>query len=65
VPFVWCYDVDIMTLTEGPEMAQRHAFDAIVGVAADAGPTDVASKERDYRNEALERRLQKKLGRRG
>lgn len=40
-------------------------FDAIIGLI-DVGPeTDVASDEERYRHEALERRMEKKLGRAG
>jgi hypothetical protein len=51
-------------LDEGPETAPGRGFDAIVDLAAST-ITDVASKEREYLDEALERRMRKKLGQSG
>lgn len=40
-------------------------FDSIIGVTGDdAAPTDVSTREQEYLDEAQERRLRKKLGRR-
>ena len=41
---------------------RRRGVEALIGIAHGGEPTNIASDEEDYRAEALERRLRKKLG---
>ncbi|MFW5924546.1 MAG: CopG family transcriptional regulator [Myxococcota bacterium] len=49
----------------GMARSEPQGFDSIIGVTGDdAAPTDVSTREQEYLDEAQERRLRKKLGRR-